>query len=56
MRSLDQRLEQVEKTGTSHYGQTLKDTLLCNRAGVNWVTITADEIYDMYKGSEEETK
>jgi RNase P/RNase MRP subunit POP5 len=48
LEELPQRLERVEKTGTSAHGGDLEGTLLCNRAGLDETELTEDEIYDVY--------
>ena len=49
MGDLPDRLERVDKVGTSFYGRTLETVLSCNRAGEDETEITADEIYERYK-------
>lgn len=48
MAELEIRLQRVEVTGTSAFGQTLEDTISGNRAGDDDSTLTAEEILAKY--------
>lgn len=49
MRDLDQRLQRVERYGSSHVeGRSAEDILSINRAGPDETDLTFDEIYQAY--------
>ena len=48
MQQLPQRLERVERTGSSEHGKTLDDVLIANRAGKNETEISKAEIFRKY--------
>lgn len=43
------RLERIAKTGTSFYDYTLEELLSFNRAGLNEVSISENEIYKRFQ-------
>jgi len=51
MRELPERLERTEKKGTSAFqDDSVEDTIFHNRAGDDEETLSADEIYEKYRG------
>jgi hypothetical protein len=48
LEELEQRLERVEKTGTSAFDRDLEKVILCNRAGPNEERLTKQQLIDKY--------
>lgn len=48
MKELPERMERVERTGTSAYHETAESVITGNRAGLGETALTLDEIYECY--------